>query len=135
MCRISNALCLSVLLVSPAFLPAQTTTTPGKISFARDIAPVLTQKCMQCHGQTPLMGGLDLRTRETALKGGQHGAAIVPGNAAASHVYRHLTGQEAPQMPLGGRLTDAEIELFKQWIEAGAEWDAGVTLRPPAGTP
>jgi hypothetical protein len=124
-----------VLLVSPAFLPAETTTTPGKISFARDIAPVLTQKCMQCHGQTPLMGGLDLRTRETALKGGQHGAAIVPGNAAAGHVYRHLTGQEAPQMPLGGRLTDAEIELFKQWIESGAAWDPAVALQPPPGTP
>ena len=93
MCRILNALCLSVLLVPPAFLPAQTTTTPGKISFARDIAPVLTQKCMQCHGHTPLMGGLDLRTRETALKGGQHGAAIVPGNAAASSLQTRLSSR------------------------------------------
>ena len=76
--------------------------SPAKVSFSRDIAPVLAQKCMQCHGQTPLMGNLDLRTRETALKGGQHGPAVVPGDAAASHLYRHLTGQEKPQMPLGG---------------------------------
>src|SRR5690242_19178436 len=77
----------------------------GNVSFSRDIAPVLSQKCMQCHGQTPLMSNLDLRTRETALTGGKHGPAIVPGDAAASHVYRHLTGEEKPQMPLGGRLT------------------------------
>ena len=70
------------------------------------------------------MANLDLRTRETALRGGKHGPAVVPGDAAASHMYRHLIGQEKPQMPFGGRLTDAEIALVKEWIESGAEWDA-----------
>lgn len=134
MCRNPNALFWGVLLVFSVSLPVNSATA-GKVSFSRDIAPVLTQKCMQCHGQTPLMGGLDLSTRETAVKGGQHGPAVVPGNAAASHIYRHLTGQEAPQMPLGGRLSDAEIDLFKQWIETGAAWDPGVALQPPPGSP
>jgi hypothetical protein len=109
------------------------TTKPA--SFAKDIAPLLTARCMQCHGQSPLMGGLDLRTRETALKGGQHGPAIVPGDSAKSHIYRHLTGAETPQMPLGSRLSEAEIELVKQWIDSGAAWDTGVALAPPPGTP
>src|SRR5262249_31945342 len=43
-----------------------------------------------------------------------------------------LVGLEQPPMPLGGKLTDAETEVIKNWIDAGAEWDAGVTLGPGA---
>jgi hypothetical protein len=78
------------------------------------------------------MGNLDLRTREGALKGGQHGPAIVPGDAAASRLYRHLTGQEQPQMPMGGRLTDAQIAVIKAWIDNGAEWDQAASPAAPA---
>jgi len=76
------------------------------------------------------MGQLDLRTREAALKGGTHGPGIVPRNAAQSHLYRHLTGEELPLMPLGGRLPDAEIAIIKNWIDSGADWDAGLVLGP-----
>src|SRR5258708_3094025 len=91
---------------------------------AQTAGTILTQKCIQCHGQASVMGGLDLRTREAALKGGQHGPALVVGNAAASSIYRHVSGQEQPQMPLGGRLTEPEIALLKNWIDSGAAWDA-----------
>jgi hypothetical protein len=79
------------------------------------------------------MAHLDLRTRDGALKGAQHGPVVNPGNAAGSHLYRHLTGQELPRMPLGGQLPDAEIAVIKEWIDSGAEWDSGVTLGPGAG--
>jgi hypothetical protein len=70
------------------------------------------------------MANLDLRSRDAALKGGGHGPALVPGDAAGSRLYRHITGQEKPQMPMGGRLTDAEIAIIKNWIDSGAPWDA-----------
>src|SRR5207244_1711244 len=108
---------LLVLRIS-APLTAQTTK---KVSFAKDVAPVLSQKCMQCHGLANPMANLDLRTREGALKGGQHGPAIVPGDSAASHLYKHVAAQEQPQMPLGGKLTDQEIAVLKAWIDGGAE--------------
>ena len=92
-------------------------------SFMKEIGPLLATKCTGCHASAPVMAGLDLRTRESAIKGGQHGPAIVPGDAAASHLYRRLTGQEQPQMPLGGRLADSEIALVKKWIDNGAAWD------------
>src|SRR5215510_6072476 len=118
-----------------AIVPAISNAQPGKrISFSNDIAPLLTARCMECHGRDPLMANLDLRTREGALKGAKHGPVIVPGNAAESHLYRRLTGQETPPMPLGGRLTDAEIALIKDWIDSGAEWDAGRALAPGAVT-
>jgi hypothetical protein len=125
----SSYLALVFLLCFSRAIPAQTTP---KISFSRDVAPILAANCMQCHGKEPLMAHLDLRTRETALKGALHGAAIIPGNAAESHLYRHLTGQEVPQMPLGGKLPDSDIAIIKKWIDSGAEWDAGVTLGPGA---
>ena len=107
--------------------------TPKKVSFARDVAPILSQKCMQCHGLDNPMANLDLRSRDGALKGGQHGPAIVPGNAAASHLYRHVAGQEQPQMPLGGKLSDEDIGVLEAWIDSGAEWDPSVTLTARAG--
>jgi hypothetical protein len=111
--------------------PAQT----AKISFSNDVSPILAKNCAQCHGPAPAMGNLDLRSRDSALKGGQHGAAIVPGNAAASRLYQHLTGQEEPQMPMGGRLSDAEIAVIKAWIDSGAEWDAAASLNASKPSP
>jgi hypothetical protein len=81
------------------------------------------------------MANLDLKSRADALKGGQHGPAIIPGNAAASNLYRHVTGQEQPRMPLGGKLSDEEIAVLKAWIDNGAEWDPSVVIRKPDSTP
>src|SRR5687767_101479 len=106
-------------LAWPLLLAISSTTviaqTAKKVSFSKDVAPLLTQRCMECHGREPLMANLDLRTREGALKGAKHGPVIVPGNAAESHLYRRLIGQETPPMPLGGRLNDAEIAIIKDW--------------------
>jgi len=107
---------------------AQTAKKTASVSFARDVAPILSERCMQCHGREPLMANLDLRTRSGALKGAQHGPVVVPGDAAASHLYKRILGQEQPPMPLGGRLKDAEIQTLKEWIDSGAEWDPSITL-------
>jgi hypothetical protein len=106
--------------------------TAKKVSFSTDVAPILTKNCAQCHGPAPAMAKLDLRSRDAALKGGQHGPAIVPGDAAGSRLYQHLTGQEQPQMPMGGRLTDAEISVIKAWIDSGTEWDSAASLNATA---
>src|SRR5580704_1725219 len=106
--------------------------TANKVSFTTDVAPILTKNCAQCHGPTPAMANLDLRSRDAALKGGQHGPAIVPGDAGASRLYKHLTGQQQPQMPMGGRLSDAEIAVIKAWIDTGAEWDSTASLSAAA---
>ncbi len=90
---------------------------------------------MQCHGHEPLMANLDLRTREGALKGAAHGPVVVPGDAEASHLYRHIKGLELPQMPLGGKLPDSSIETIKNWIDGGAEWDKSITLGSGAVSP
>ncbi|MEO8131378.1 MAG: DUF1549 domain-containing protein, partial [Bryobacteraceae bacterium] len=117
---------LSVLaLIAGASAPAQNSKT---ISFTKDVAPLLAEKCVHCHGQDSTMGNLDLRTREGMLKGGKHGPAIVPGKAQASGLYGHLTGAIQPQMPLGGRATTEQIATLKDWIDGGAVWDSSATI-------
>ena len=74
------------------------------VSFDRDIRPILQGSCETCHGDLQV-SGLDLRTRESALKGGDHGVAIVAGSAEQSRLYRRIAGLEQPSMPMDGTLT------------------------------
>src|SRR4051794_18960085 len=67
--------------------------------------------------------GLALRPGAPALRGGQKGGASAPGRAADSRLYRVVAGLEKPAMPLDGKLTPAQIDLIKDWIDQGAAWD------------
>jgi hypothetical protein len=107
------------LLCWAGALPAQ------EPSFTHDIAPILNEHCVTCHGPGQQLSLYDLSTRETAIQGGQKGAAIVPGDAANSALVLRLTGAVQPSMPLGGKLSGADIETIKKWIDAGASWEGG----------
>src|SRR5690242_16537913 len=58
------------------------------VSFTGDIRPVFESSCWKCHGGSVQLSKLDLRTRDAALKGGERGAAIIPGRADDSRLYR-----------------------------------------------
>jgi hypothetical protein len=58
--------------------------TPGKVSFQKDVAPLLAEKCLGCHGGSRKMNDLALETREDALRGGKRGPALVPGKPEES---------------------------------------------------
>jgi len=69
------------------------------------------------------MSGLDLRERDTILKGGKRGPAIVPGKAEESLLYRAVRRDGELQMPPGKTaLSAAEIEAIRDWINGGAKW-------------
>jgi hypothetical protein len=80
-----------------------------------------------CHGKDK-ESGLDLRTREGLLKGGSRGAAINPGDADESLLYRFVAGEEKPRMPLGEELSEYQIGLLKSWIDKGAIWEDNETV-------
>src|SRR3989442_16012739 len=79
------------------------------VSFTKDIQPILQANCWACHGQAVQLSKLDLRTRDAAVKGGDRGAAIVPGRADESRLYRLVAGLEKPRMPLDGELSADQI--------------------------
>ena len=94
--------------------------------FIRDIQPLFAARCQECHGADAQESDFRLDVRSAALRGGLSGKAIVPGNAAASRLIEYVTADpdsgETAMPPEGERLTAAEIELLRSWIDAGATW-------------
>lgn len=71
------------------------------------------------------MGGFVMASYQTLMKGGKHGAEIVPGSSAKSRLVLMVEGNVQPRMPFGGNpLSPAEIATFKAWIDAGAKGPA-----------
>src|SRR3954454_11859322 len=92
------------------------------VDFPRDIQPILTQSCIECHGVNKQKGGLRLDSRAAALKGGLTGSAIVPGDAAKSLLVLRIKGiGDDPQMPeKKPPLAATQIETISRWIDQGA---------------
>ena len=97
------------------------------VDFARDIRTILEANCNQCHGAGQSMNGLRLDTREAALKGGQSGPAIFPGDGSSSLLYRKIIG-DAPgsPMPLTGTLPPDQVEMIRTWLDQGAPWTGAI---------
>ncbi len=75
------------------------------------------------------MSDLDLRTSETALRGGTRGPALVPGDPAASLLVQVVAGGgELTMPPSGDRLPESDVETLRAWIDSGAEWADGKRL-------
>ncbi|MBS1825575.1 MAG: DUF1553 domain-containing protein [Acidobacteria bacterium] len=94
----------------------------------RDVQAILSAKCWVCHGRTEKKAGLDLRTRESLLRGGKSGPVIVVGNPDASLLVKRIGAQEMPPPKLQEQfsvrgLTDDEFAKVKRWIAEGAAPD------------
>ena len=114
------------------------------VSFSKDIAPVLAQKCIACHGPDKTKGGYQLHTFEFALKPGESkNKTITPGEPEHSELYRRVsTDDEDDRMPQKDQpLAKSQIALIRRWIKEGARFDgpdrkaAIVTLVPRAPHP
>ncbi len=120
------AFCVSAgaVEVDLAKLPPPAT---NQVEFARDIKPLFERSCHRCHGPERPKSRFSLTTRDAALKGGDHGVAIIPGNSANSPLIHNIAGLvEDLQMPPEGKtepLTPTEVSLLRAWIDQGAEWE------------
>jgi len=130
---VSNLVGLSAVLALISLLPAGAAAQSGVQFFSHEVRPIMERTCWNCHSDQIQSSGLDLSSREGALLGGLRGPAIVPGNAADSLLFRQVAGIEGPAMPLGVPLTEEEIEVFRTWINEGAEWDAEPITVPSGG--
>ncbi|MFA6544296.1 MAG: c-type cytochrome domain-containing protein [Limisphaerales bacterium] len=128
---------LTTPLFVVAALSAATSFAANKPDFAKDIGPVLAKSCIECHGPEKQKGKLRLDSKEAAFKGGDSGlAGIVPGKSADSKIYKAVTlpkGHDDIMPPKGEPLSKATTDLIKAWIDAGADWPAGVKLTAAGG--
>ena len=94
------------------------------VSFDADIRAILTERCVGCHGPTKQKGGLRLDRKADALRGGDSGAAIVPGKPGESLLLMKVTSRDAAERmpPDGDRLTASQVKAITDWIAGGAVW-------------
>ena len=100
-----------------------------------DIAPLMMLRCAVCHGPRKQEGKLDLRTRESMLRGGKSGPAIVPGKPGESLMLKKIhAGKMPPRLKVVTAsvkpMEPREIALLTKWIELGAP-----TAEPPKSKP
>ena len=115
----SKSLVVCLLCWIPAILHAD------EIVYERDIAPILEEHCLHCHGADEQESGLRLDRRFGMLRGGDSGlAAIVPGKPAASYlveVINHVD-EDMAMPPDEEKIPSEQIKLLTDWIAAGAVW-------------
>jgi hypothetical protein len=128
---LTTALCLCGLICRSSV------AAPAPVSFSRQVLPVLQKQCMACHGPSNGASGFSIVSRESILKGGRHGAAVLPGKGTQSSLVKYLTGELKPKMPPGGAIDLETIGLIRRWIDEGARVDsmsAPISAAPATGT-
>jgi mono/diheme cytochrome c family protein len=104
--------------------------------FETNARPVLVEHCHKCHGAKKQWAGLRLDSRAALLRGGDSGAAIVPGKPDKSLLIRAVRHtDEDLKMPEDGKLSERQIGDLVRWVEMGAPFPesagAGARLRDP----
>ena len=108
------------------------------VDFARDVRPILSDRCFSCHGpdESKRQAGLRLDTEDGAKKMRGAHAPIVPGDAGASEILKRV----APELPARRMpppysdrkpLTEKEVATLRAWIEQGAKWQGHWSFTAP----
>lgn len=111
---------LLAFLGAAALLPSP--AAAQGVSFSKEIMPIFKEQCAKCHGIRKPQGGFSVASFELIAKGGKNGKALAA-TAAQSSLYKYLTGELKPQMPIGGSLSKEELAKVKSWIDQGARPD------------
>ncbi len=125
----------SLAQVAPSLLAAE--PPPGlavaalsrdkPVDYTAEILPILRKNCLACHNARDTDGELNLETPATIAKGGESGAAVVPGDADNSRLMAHIRQIEKPFMPprrnrvSAKKLTPRQLGLIRLWINEGAK--------------
>ncbi|MDP7048531.1 MAG: DUF1553 domain-containing protein [Verrucomicrobiota bacterium] len=101
-----------------------------KVSFSKEIYPLLEQSCTKCHGKGKAKGGFSLETREQLLAGGDAGVSVVVGNSAGSYLVDLVSGIDPDNvMPQkGSKFTPEQVGLVRAWIDQGLQWEEGANF-------
>jgi hypothetical protein len=96
--------------------PAPTVETPASVvnpTFDSYVGPLFASKCTVCHGGSSPQKGLNLSTYASAIKGGNDGPVIIPGDSAGSKLVQVQSGKHF------ATLSSEELDVVKKWIDAG----------------
>jgi mono/diheme cytochrome c family protein len=123
------ALAIGVCLFVKDRVVANPATVP---SASGDALMLLEAHCIRCHGGESTKGGLDLRTREAALRGGDTGPAFISGKASESLLVQTIRHDVDPHMPhKAKKLPDDAIAKIADWVNGGAAYSRTLVARSP----
>jgi mono/diheme cytochrome c family protein len=130
---------LFLLLVFPAFAaPASKSRSAAPVDFSREILPIFSENCIQCHGPDEKARKAKLRfdTKEGAFRVSDGKSVIVPGKSAESELVRRITTTDPddhmPPPKSNHKLTANQIKLLTRWIDEGAKWGVHWAFNPIA---
>lgn len=96
-----------------------------RLDYARDVKPLLAKHCQICHSPLRQRSGFRMDTAALLIKGGELGPAVVPGKSSESRLIHAVTGTEGmtrmPPEENGERLSAAEVDVLRRWIDEGAQ--------------
>src|SRR5882724_13191903 len=126
---------VSAVVLLLAVLPAGAAT--NEIQFNRDIRPILSENCFVCHGHDKNNRKAKLRLDDRAVAIERE--AIVPGKPDQSKLVEHVFSTDPdelmPPPKTNKKLTEAQKDLLKNWIAAGAEYEPHWAYIPPKRFP
>ena len=98
-----------------------------KVSYQKDVRPILMENCTRCHGSKKHKGDLRLDTPEGIHSGSEDGPVIKAGKSAESMLIRSVTGinveSDKVMPPKDDLLTKEEIGILRAWIDQGTPVD------------
>lgn len=103
--------------------------------FEEQVRPLLVEKCQKCHGATKQEGGLRLDSRESLLKGGENGPAVVPGMLDKSLLISAVRRTGDLEMPPDQPLSESQVSVLTRWVEQGAQWPGKAATLTSATSP
>jgi mono/diheme cytochrome c family protein len=120
--------------MAPPVSPAAAGSSPGEEFFETKVRPIFANVCSNCHGDAAT-SGLRVDSRESLLKGGSRGPALVPNEPDKSLMIQAVRQTGELKMPKGGKLTPEEVRSLTEWVKMGAPWPASKKILAAAGTP
>lgn len=118
----------SALPQDTAPLPPLDPATAAKISYRKDVAPILKRHCLSCHTKNDIQSDLNMDTVKLFLRGGKRGPAVVPGKPDESLAILMCVGGKKPLMPYKQPpLPVAKIQTLRLWVLGGAKDDSEPT--------
>src|SRR6516225_5541435 len=119
---------LSGLLAVSIVLAAASVHAADETFFPKQVAPILEQHCLRCHGAKMQRGGLSMASGADLAAGGDSGPVVVSGKPNESLLIAMISGTK-PKMPKkAAPLKPEQVAVLKKWIEQGAPWPKDVTL-------
>lgn len=134
-CLLKSLVCVLVLLLGGG--TALASPAAGTVEFNRDVRPILTANCFDCHGPDPVArkAGLRFDREDGFFTQRDHGTPVVKGHPEESLIYKHIISTDPkyvmPRPSSHRKLTAAQKETIRAWIAEGAPWQPHWSLVAP----